>query len=173
MVVWVLCTRPFGFTTAGWPKPCEIVGPQSVISATMPRPFNGSQSRTYHGGSKWSGSWTGGAGFWTVTPPFAKLVIYTDAIHLRPTYRIMQPLIALLCFSPMPDIRLGWDQLELAECVRGSKFSLEPRGVRLWARGKPKPIIFWNDNVTSILDTLEAHNVRVDRSVHVSPLLGL
>jgi hypothetical protein len=128
---------------------------------------------SYRGGLKWSSSWSGGAGFAHATWPFAELVISGYDLQLRPTYRIMQPLFAIFCLSRMPDVRLGWDLVELAEKVRGSRFTFEPSGVRLWLRGKSKPIVFWSQNATSILDTLEAHNVPIDRSMHVSPLFGL
>src|SRR5207237_3976038 len=108
--------------------PCEIVGRQSVTCA-MRHPLNESHSRSYRGGMKWSGSWSGGAGIGTATWPFAQLVTSADGIQVRPTYRSMQPLFAIFCFSPMPDVRLGWDQLELAEYVRGSRFTLDPPGI--------------------------------------------
>jgi hypothetical protein len=129
---------------------------------------------------KWSGSWSGRAGIAGAPWPLAELVISDIGIQVRPTYRIMQPLFALICQSRMPDARLGWDQVELAEFCRALTFTAEPPGIRLWVRGKEKPVVFrpgflrsGGATVATILDVLEANHVPVDRSVHVSPLLGL
>lgn len=103
--------------------------------------------------------WVGGNATW----PLVRLELDTEGMRVRPSARLLSPLL--------PEWRFGWDEVLLAERVHGLLFG--SAGVRFSIRGRKYPFTFWYSNPQRVLDALTRRGVPVDANKHRVGLMGM